>query len=166
MIVPYNSKEEEKEMAKNKELDRRDKLSSIKEISNIKEILNIRECIKETVSLSDVIYDYIVDIVNCTRNFEAEYSKYSSSFAKSKLEVVSLGASPRAIFALKDMSRVRAYMVGREYVYPEDVKKIMDDVLRHRIHINFKAESKGWTSQKVINLIKKFIDHNTYMKKS
>jgi len=155
IIVPYNTKSEEIEMAKNKELDKREKISSISKVSSMEEIIEIREDIKRTVQLSDVIYEQIVDIVDCTRNFEREYSKINKKFEEAKLDVIKLGASPRAVFALKDMARVRAYMVGREYVYPEDIKKIIDDVLRHRIHINFKAESKGWTAQKVINLIKK-----------
>lgn len=148
LIVPYTNMESEKSMLKNIALDQRDKIKSLETICQIDEILRIRENIKKTIKFSDSIIDYIVRIVNATRTFNKLIGY------KNNIEIIKLGASPRAIFALRDMARVRAYMVNREYIYPEDVHKVMDNVLRHRIDIDFRAKAKNWTSELVLQMIK------------
>jgi len=63
---------------------------------------------------------------------------------------VSLGGSPRASIYLVQAARARAYLAGREFVLPEDVKRVAPDVLRHRILLTYEAEARGITSESVI----------------
>jgi MoxR-like ATPase len=65
-------------------------------------------------------------------------------------ENVSLGGSPRASIYLVQAARARAYLAGREFVLPEDVKRVAPDVLRHRILLTYEAEARGITSESVI----------------
>jgi len=63
---------------------------------------------------------------------------------------VEYGASPRATIALAQASRAHAYLRGRDFVSPDDVKAIAPDVLRHRVLLTFEAEAENVTSDAVI----------------
>ena len=93
--------------------------------------------------LDDRIVDYIVDIVHATR-----------SPADAKLAdlvpLIEFGASPRATISLAQASRAHAFLRGREFVTPEDVKAMAPDVLRHRVLLTYEAEAESVTSEQVI----------------
>ena len=90
----------------------------------------------------------MVDLVRATRHIEqvdADLTPY-----------VTLGASPRATIYLAIASRARAYLQGRTYVTPHDVKAIAPDVLRHRILTSYEAEADSVTTD---DLIKRILEH-------
>ena len=113
----------------------------LKSILNPEKIIELQEEVKE-VFTSDVIEEYIVKIVGETRNKDWEFGKY-----------LSYGGSPRASIALYIASKAEALMRGRDYVIPEDVRRVVYPVLRHRIILNYEAEAEGITTDKVIKQV-------------
>jgi len=108
------------------------------------DILNARNVVN-SIYIDDRVKDYIVDVVFATRN-PAAY--------KLKLEgMIRYGASPRATIALTLAARAKAFMGGRGYVTPQDVKSVGPDVLRHRIIISYEAEAEEVTSELIIDKI-------------
>ncbi len=108
------------------------------------EILRARALVN-SVYVDDRVKDYIVDVVFATR----EPATY-----KLQLEgLIRYGASPRATIALTLAAKARAYLAGRGYVTPQDVKSAGPDVLRHRIMISFEAEAEEITSETLIQRI-------------
>jgi MoxR-like ATPase len=95
------------------------------------------------VYMDEKIEDYIVSIVHATRE-PAEYGL--SSIAP----LIQYGASPRASIYLALCARAHAYLEGRGYVLPDDVKAIGPDVLRHRIITSFEAEAEEVTSDDIV----------------
>jgi MoxR-like ATPase len=108
------------------------------------DILNARNVVN-SIYIDDRVKDYIVDVVFATRT-PAAY--------KLKLDgMIRYGASPRATIALTLAARARAFMSGRGYVTPQDVKSVGPDVLRHRIIISYEAEAEEVTSELIIEKI-------------
>src|SRR6187431_17595 len=98
-----------------------------------------------SIYVDDRVKDYIVDVVFATRD-PAAY--------KLKLEgMIRYGASPRATIALTLAARARAFIAGRGYVTPQDVKSVGYDVLRHRIIVSYEAEAEEMTSEHMIDKI-------------
>ena len=98
-----------------------------------------------TIYVDDRVKDYIVDVVFATRD-PANY--------KLNLEgMLRYGASPRATIALTLAARARAFLAGRGYVTPQDVKSVGFDVLRHRIIVSYEAEAEEVTSEQIIEKI-------------
>ena len=93
--------------------------------------------------LDERIMDYVVDLVHATR---APADMGQAALAP----LIEYGASPRATIALAQASRAFAYLRGRAYVVPDDVKAIAPDVLRHRVMTSFEAEAQGVTSDDVV----------------
>ena len=108
------------------------------------EILRVREVVKD-VYLDDRIKDYIVQLVFATRRPE--------DFKLDLKGLIQFGASPRATIYLAQGSRAHAFVKGRGYVTPEDVKAIGLDVLRHRIILTYEAEAEEVTTESVISRI-------------
>ena len=89
------------------------------------------------------VVDYIVDLVRATRD--------PGSVGLTPLKaLVAFGASPRASIALAQAARAHAFLRGRQYVVPEDVRALAPDVLRHRIVLTFEAEAEDTTSDDVV----------------
>ncbi|MBI2929231.1 MAG: MoxR family ATPase, partial [Verrucomicrobia bacterium] len=109
-----------------------------------KDILAAREVINE-IYIDDKVKDYIVDLVCATRTPE-EYKIQVKDF-------IQLGASPRATIYLTLAAKAYAFLRGRGYVTPQDVKSIGMDVLRHRVAITYEAEAEEKTSETVIQKI-------------
>jgi MoxR-like ATPase len=93
--------------------------------------------------LDDRIVDYIVDIVHATR------SPADANLAD-LVPLIEFGASPRATISLAQASRAHAFLRGREFVTPDDVKAMAPDVLRHRVLLTYEAEAESVTSEQVI----------------
>jgi MoxR-like ATPase len=113
-------------------------------VVDAKDILKAREVINE-IYVDDKVKDYIVDLVCATR----EPDKYKIAVK----EFIQLGASPRATIALTLAAKAFAFLKGRGYVTPQDVKSIGMDVLRHRVAITYEAEAEEKTSETVIQKI-------------
>ncbi|MCU0626167.1 MAG: AAA family ATPase [Gemmatimonadaceae bacterium] len=93
--------------------------------------------------LDERIMDYIVDLVHATRTpADAGQPQLGA--------LIEYGASPRATIALAQAARAFAYLRGRAYVVPDDVKAIAPDVLRHRVMTSFEAEAQGVSSDDVV----------------
>jgi MoxR-like ATPase len=107
-------------------------------------ILNARRMIDE-IYTDDKIKDYILSIVFATRDPE----KYGLKIK----EYLRYGASPRATIALTIGARAHAFLQGRGYVTPQDVKSIAPDILRHRIIVSYEAEAEELTSEMIIDKI-------------
>jgi MoxR-like ATPase len=109
-----------------------------------KTILAARKVVND-VYIDDKVKDYIVDLVCATRDPEA--------YKIAVKDFIQLGASPRATIALTLASKAYAFLQGRGYVTPQDVKSIGMDVLRHRVAITYEAEAEDKTSETVIQKI-------------
>jgi len=107
-------------------------------------ILAARKVVND-VYIDDKVKDYIVDLVCATRDPEA--------YKIAVKDFIQLGASPRATIALTLASKAYAFLQGRGYVTPQDVKSIGMDVLRHRVAITYEAEAEDKTSETVIQKI-------------
>jgi MoxR-like ATPase len=108
------------------------------------EILKAREVVDE-IYIDEKIKDYILSIVFATR----EPSTYNLDIA----DYIQYGASPRATINLTMGARAHAFMQGRGYVTPQDVKSIAADVLRHRVIVSYEAEAEELTSEDIIEKI-------------
>jgi MoxR-like ATPase len=107
-------------------------------------ILRAREVVNE-VYIDPKVKEYILDLVFATRD-PAQF--------RLKLEgMLRYGASPRATIALTLAGRARAYLQGRGFVTPQDIKSVAHDVLRHRIAVSYEAEAEDVTSEAVIDRI-------------
>ena len=96
--------------------------------------------------MDDRIVDYIVDIVHATRD--------PKQFGLDDLlPLIEFGASPRATIALAQASRAHAFLRGRSFVTPDDVKAIGPDVLRHRVLTTYEAEAEEVSSDDVVSKI-------------
>jgi len=103
----------------------------------------------DQIQVAKPILQYIVDLVFATRNPERYGEKLKSW--------ILLGASPRAGIHLDRASRTRAWLEGRDYVTPEDVRALLHDVMRHRISLSYEASADGMTTNQVIDEIAKLI---------
>jgi len=142
LSITYPSREEEKSIL---EKQSSGPLPKVNKIMNLKKIQEIRSVVKE-VYMDDKIKGYILDLVFATRNPE----KFNLAELK---PLISYGASPRATLALAQASRAYAFIKGRGYVTPEDIKTIGQDVLRHRIIPSFEAEAENKTSDVLLHQI-------------
>ncbi len=136
--VDYPAKDEEKAIV------RRMSGSTIPEIKpQVKsaDILDLQAFMEE-IYVDDKIVDYIVDLVHATRN--PEHYKISAAYIR-------YGASPRASLSFIRAARVEAFLDGRGYVIPEDVKEVAHDVLRHRLGLSFEAEAENMTPDSIID---------------
>jgi MoxR-like ATPase len=108
------------------------------------EIIRARGVVND-IYVDDRVKDYIVNIVWATRDPAA---------AKLKLDgMLRYGASPRATIFLTLAAKANAFIAGRGYVTPQDVKSVGLDVLRHRVGISYEAEAESVTAESVIEQI-------------
>jgi MoxR-like ATPase len=97
----------------------------------------------KSIYLDEKIEKYILDIVFATRNPD-EYN-----LQKIK-PLITYGASPRASIALALCAKAHAFLNGRAYVIPEDVRAISMDVMRHRIGLSYEAEANNITGEQIV----------------
>jgi len=120
------------------------KLPATSPVVNAQQILDARKVIND-IYIDDKVKDYIVDIVCATRDPEA-YKIQVKDF-------IQIGASPRATISLTLAAKAFAFIKGRGYVTPQDVKSIGMDVLRHRVAVTYEAEAENKTSENIIQKI-------------
>ena len=140
--VGYPNREEEKEimrrMAGGEPIP-------IQQVADPATILEARRRIAD-LYMDERIVDYIVDIVLATRDPAA-------AGMKELAPLIEFGSSPRATIALAQASRAHAFLRGRTYVTPDDVKAIAPDVLRHRVLTTYEAEAEEVTSDDIVQKI-------------
>ena len=127
------------------------KMISTQDIPQIRKVVDLNQIVEakkliNQIYLDEKIEKYILDMVFATRYPE----KYGLSEIKN---YISFGASPRASINLAIASRAFAFIKGRAFVIPEDVKEIAKDVLRHRIGLSFEAEAEEVTQDDIVNKI-------------
>ncbi len=137
--VTYPNREEEKEILWRMAGGRPIPITPVAEADDI---LALRQTIAE-LYMDQKIVDYVVDVVRATR----EPQRVGLHEVR---PLIAYGASPRASIYLAQAARAHAYLRGRSYVVPEDVKAMAPDVLRHRVLLTFEAEAEDVTSEVVI----------------
>lgn len=85
---------------------------------------------------------YLVELVLASRNA----ARYDAVLAKR----IAWGASPRGSIALERCARARAWLAGRDFVTPEDVRAVAPDVLRHRVLPSYEATAEGWDGDRLV----------------
>ena len=114
----------------------------VERVAAADDIMAARSAIAE-LFMDQKVVDYIVDVVRGTREPQA--------VGLPELKpLIAFGASPRASIYLAQAARAHAYLRGRSYVVPEDVKAMAFDVLRHRVLLTFEAEAEDMDSDRVI----------------
>jgi MoxR-like ATPase len=114
----------------------------VRRVITADKVIKVRRTV-EDLYVDDKIKNYILDLVLATR----EPEKYRLGHLKN---LIQFGASPRASIALLKASRAYAFLRGRGYVTPEDVKTVGPDVLRHRILLTYEAEAEEKNQEDVL----------------
>lgn len=142
VIVDYPSRDEEIEI-----LDRmsRTKLKmDVEAVASPEEILTARDLV-DRIHVDRKVQEYVVDLVMATRK--------PSAYNLPLDELIEFGASPRATINLTLAAKANAFLEGRSFVTPQDVKSMAMDVLRHRVVVTYEAEAEEKTSEMLIDQI-------------
>lgn len=140
--VTYPTKKEEKEVLERMSTGREIAVDPVIDPAKIIELRNLGN----QIYIDEKVKDYILDLVFATREPE--------EYRLGKLKpLISLGASPRASIALTVAAKANAFLHGRGYVTPDDVKEIGLDVMRHRVLITYEAEAEEMTSDDIVRQI-------------
>lgn len=117
----------------------------IQQVATTDDILNARKTVRE-IYMDEKIEQYILDIVFASRNPE----NYNIANLKN---LISYGGSPRATINLALASKAYAYLNGRGFVLPEDVRAICKDVMRHRIGLTYEAQAENVSQEEIVDTI-------------
>ena len=139
--IDYPDMKEERQIL---DLMARDEPIPVERVVNPADILRVREVVKN-IYMDDRIKDYIVQLVAASRK--------PQEFKLDLKDLIQFGASPRATIFLAQAARAHAFIKGRGYVTPEDVKAIGMDVLRHRIILTYEAEAEEITTESIVSRI-------------
>ncbi|MGD8395055.1 MAG: MoxR family ATPase [Candidatus Eiseniibacteriota bacterium] len=141
LMVDYPTRDEEAQI-----LDRMTdgRTPVIHPVVGPEEILRAREAVS-VVYVDEKVKNYVIDIVLATR----EPERYGLDIR----ELVAYGASPRATIFLVQAGKAHAFLRGRGYVTPEDIKAVALDVLRHRVLLTFEAEAEDVTSEAIVRRV-------------
>ena len=145
VVISYPERDEERRILD--DWAKTENLPTASQVVTTEQILTARQVV-DTIYVDDKVKDYIVDLVCATR----DPGKYKIP-AEGLIE---LGASPRATIFLTLAAKSHAFVQGRGYVTPQDVKSIAMDVLRHRVHVSYEAEAKEKSSEQIVQLL---LDH-------
>jgi MoxR-like ATPase len=142
VIVDYPSRDEEIEILNR--MSRTKLKMDVQAVASPAEILTARELV-DRIHVDRKVQEYVVDIVMATRK--------PSAYNLPLDELIEFGASPRASINLTLAAKANAFLEGRSYVTPQDVKSMAMDVLRHRVVITYEAEAEEKTSEMLIDQI-------------
>jgi MoxR-like ATPase len=143
VYLGYPSKDEEKMIIRT-QVRKSGKYQTEKVMSS-SDIQRSRDLIKE-IYLDEKIEQYIVDLVYATRTPEA----YGLGFLE---PMISFGCSPRASINLALTAKAHAFLQGRAFVVPEDVRAVAEDVMRHRIGLTYEAEAENISAKDIVQKI-------------
>jgi MoxR-like ATPase len=139
--IGYPSEAEEKEIMQRVYTDTSEGLKAV--IDPVR--LESARLVMNNIHMEEKLMDYIIRIVNATRR--------PNDFGLKIGSLISYGASPRASIWLGLAARAYAFLMGRGYVIPQDVKTMAPDVLRHRIILSYEAEAEGKNTDEIIEAI-------------
>jgi len=139
VVVDYPNRTEERAILESMGTSEPD--LTVQPVVSTDDIANARRVVNR-IYIDDKVKDYIVDLVLATRD--------PSPYGIDLDGYVQCGASPRATIYLTLASRAWAFLQGRGYVTPQDVKDISLDVLRHRVTISYEAEAENVTSEQIV----------------
>ncbi len=143
IVVTYPSFKQELDIIKY-EIDGRFKNFDLKPITNIKELSEMRNQVA-SIFVSPSLQEYIVSLISVTRN-PAKYDSELSNY-------IDFGVSPRASLSLLKASQALAYINGDEYVTPAHIQKMLPNILRHRLMVNFNAKADNISKDEIIKRI-------------
>jgi MoxR-like ATPase len=146
--VGYPNKSEEIEIMRRQSSSEARKRPS--DLLSPERIVQVRQLVGE-IFVDDKIYDYVASLVFATR----EPAAHRLPDLK---DLIQFGASPRASICLIRAAKAHAFLRGRGYVTPQDVKSIAPDILRHRVIVSYEAEAREMTSDSIIQKILDSID--------
>jgi MoxR-like ATPase len=141
VIIDYPDKSEEKEIVERVGFEQPVQVNPVVSPQQLEDIVAL---IKE-IFVDDKLKDYMVDLIFATRK-PADYNIDISDY-------IQFGASPRATIFLSLAARVYAFLQGRAYVTPQDIKAVAPDVLRHRIILTYEAEAEDITTDQIIRRV-------------
>ncbi len=124
------------------------RLPTVNPVINTADIMKAREMVQQ-IYVDDKIKEYVLDLVLATRHPGKNGLGELST-------LISFGASPRASIYLITASRAHAFLKGRGFVTPEDIKQIAPDILRHRIITSYEAEAESISSD---HIVQRILDH-------
>ena len=139
VVIGYPDKEEEKAIIRQ---NIRSEQVPVNPVVDPREILEVQKIVQK-IYIDEKIENYIVDIVFATR----QPAKYGLNDLQG---LISFGASPRASISLALAARAYAFLQGRGYVIPEDVRAVCHDVIRHRIGLTYEAEANNISADEVV----------------
>jgi MoxR-like ATPase len=141
--IDYPSKSDEMEVMRR--MSNMQYSADVKPILSKQDIFDIRNQIN-AVTLAEPLEHYIIELVFATR-FPADYG------LKEEAKYILFGVSPRASINLNLAAKAVAFMDGRDYVLPEDIKEIAEDVLNHRILLNYEAEADRISTRDLVKTL-------------
>jgi MoxR-like ATPase len=142
VVVDYPSRSQERMILD--AVNHTDSVVQVNPVAHPADIFASRQVV-DAIYMDDKIKDYIISLVFATRD--------PKSFQLDLHDYIETGVSPRATINLKAVSRALAFLAGRGYVTPDDVKSAAMDVMRHRLRISYEAEAEGITSEEIIRKI-------------
>ena len=145
--VGYPNKVEEKEIMRR--MARRDQ-PVVEAVMSSEDIVKARQT-ADLIYVDEKVEDYIVEVVFATREPRAHGLEQLA-------DLIEYGASPRATIYLNQAAKVKAFLAGRAYVTPQDVKDIGPDVLRHRVIVSYEAEARDMSSDDVVQEVFNTVD--------
>ena len=145
VVVDYPSREEERVI-----MNRMTgvELPEVKPVIQPSDLLYARQVVNQ-IYIDEKIKEYILDLVFATR-------QPSQNGLADLQSLIDFGASPRATIYMVLAARAHAFLKGRGYVTPEDIKQVAPDILRHRIVISYEAEAEEVTSA---DIVQRILDH-------
>jgi MoxR-like ATPase len=141
LSISYPNKDEELKII---DLNATGQLPQVQKVISPDDILKARKVVNE-IYVDEKIKDYILNIVFATRQ--------PQEYKLDLKDLIAYGASPRASIYLNLAAKAHAFLRGRGYVTPEDIKAIGFDVLRHRVILTYEAEAEEVTSEDVVKKI-------------
>lgn len=143
LSVGYPSREDERVII--------DRMVSTEDHAGISPVVTLDQIAKarstvNNIYIDDKIKDYIVSLVQATRDPSSVRVNWSLDLPK----LIEFGASPRASLSLARAARANAFLEGRAFVTPSDIKAIGMDVLRHRVLVSYEAEAEGVSSEDIV----------------
>jgi len=146
VVVGYPGREDEKAIARR--MSATSARPAAKAVASPAQVLAAR-LLLDQVYVDERLLDYVVSLIFATR------APAEAGLPALKAQIL-YGASPRATIALVRASRARAFLEGRGFVTPHDVKAVAFDVLRHRVLTTYEAEAEGLTS---VDVVQRVLDH-------
>jgi MoxR-like ATPase len=145
VVIDYPTKAEERAI-----LDRMGSTAPLPSVTPVVQPAHLLDArrVADAIYVDDKVRDYIVDLVHATRD--------PASYGLDLAPLIQYGASPRATINLTLAAKAWAFLEGRGYVTPQDVKNVGMDVLRHRVTVSYEAEAEHLRSE---NVITRIVDH-------